>query len=102
MSLRKTGASGCGSGRRVEDAIRCPAITPSRQVGLEHDPRLVGDYEFRTRLECDCSRRHPAGPEDRHLVSMILTRMAMASVPGAEHYREIADYVRLHGHASSL
>ena len=31
----------------------------------------------RTRLECDCMWHHPAGPEDRHLVSMNGDRVAV-------------------------
>jgi hypothetical protein len=51
-------------------SISRPAVPLARQVSEEHDPRFVGNHEFRTRLECDRLWRHPAGPEDRHLARM--------------------------------
>ena len=35
-------------------------LAVARKVGEEHDPRLVGNHQFGTRLECDRLRRHPA------------------------------------------
>ena len=57
-----------------------PASGPrvlAREIGQEHDARLMGDHEFGPRRECDRLWRHPTGPENRHLARMNGDRVAV-------------------------
>src|SRR6266850_6570088 len=69
-----------------------------RQVGDEHVPRAVGDHERRLRGQRHRLRRHPAGPEYRHLAranAHRITPVGLVDVSDAEG-RRVAD---VHGGA---
>src|SRR5215472_2151920 len=52
----------------IEHARRSRSVgSLARKVGQEHLCRLVGDHEFRARLDSDRLRCHPTAPEDRDL-----------------------------------